>query len=93
MLRFEECPEVIPIVVQRVNEKSTGAGEEVMAAAAAAFANAFFDRLRALAGIPVHPETRAGGAHFTASWDMKFALSMKNQTSLILSSRRRSISM
>ena len=43
ILRFEECPEVVPIVVQRVNEKSTGAGEEVMAAAAAAFANAFFD--------------------------------------------------
>ncbi len=41
ILRFEECPEVVPIVVQRVNEKSTGAGEEVMAAAA--FANAFFD--------------------------------------------------
>jgi len=43
ILRFEECPEVVPVVVQRVNEKSTGAGEEVMAAAAAAFANAFFD--------------------------------------------------
>ena len=40
ILRFEECPEVVPIVVQRVNEKSTGAGEEVTAAA---FANAFFD--------------------------------------------------
>ncbi len=43
ILRFEECPEVVPIVVQRVNERSTGAGEEVMAAAAAAMANAFFD--------------------------------------------------
>jgi len=43
ILRFEECPEVVPVLVQRVNEKSTGAGEEVMAAAAAAFANAFFD--------------------------------------------------
>ena len=43
ILRFEECPEVIPIVVQRLNERSTGAGEEVMAAAAAAMANAFFD--------------------------------------------------
>src|SRR5438128_2844575 len=43
ILRFEECPEVTPIVVQRINEKSTGAGEEVMAAAAAAIANAFFD--------------------------------------------------
>jgi CO/xanthine dehydrogenase Mo-binding subunit len=30
-------------VVQRVNEPSSGAGEEVMAAAAGAIANAFFD--------------------------------------------------
>jgi nicotinate dehydrogenase subunit B len=30
-------------VVQRLNERSTGAGEEVMAAAAGAIANAFFD--------------------------------------------------
>ncbi|HEX5432353.1 MAG TPA: molybdopterin cofactor-binding domain-containing protein [Bryobacteraceae bacterium] len=43
MLRFEECPETTPIVVQRVNERCSGAGEEVMAAAAAAMANAFFD--------------------------------------------------
>jgi nicotinate dehydrogenase subunit B len=43
ILRFDECPEVTPVVVQRLNEKSTGAGEEVMAAAAAAIANAFFD--------------------------------------------------
>jgi nicotinate dehydrogenase subunit B len=43
ILRFEECPEVHPVVVQRVNERSTGAGEEVMAAAAGAIANAFFD--------------------------------------------------
>ena len=43
ILRFEECPQVTPIVVQRVNERSTGAGEEVMAGAAAAIANAFFD--------------------------------------------------
>src|SRR5213594_3107929 len=43
ILRFDECPEVMPIVVQRIDEKSTGAGEEVMAAAAAAMANAFFD--------------------------------------------------
>ena len=43
ILRFEECPEVTPVVVQRLNERSTGAGEEVMAAAAAAIANAFFD--------------------------------------------------
>ena len=43
ILRFEECPEVTPVVVQRINERSLGAGEEVMAAAAAAIANAFFD--------------------------------------------------
>jgi CO/xanthine dehydrogenase Mo-binding subunit len=43
ILRFEEAPEVTPIVVQRKNERSTGAGEEVMAGAAAAIANAFFD--------------------------------------------------
>ncbi|HXD72194.1 MAG TPA: molybdopterin cofactor-binding domain-containing protein [Vicinamibacterales bacterium] len=43
ILRFEECPEVTPVVVQRIDERSLGAGEEVMAAAAAAIANAFFD--------------------------------------------------
>jgi nicotinate dehydrogenase subunit B len=43
ILRFDECPEVTPIVVQRLDQRSTGAGEEVMAAAAAAIANAFFD--------------------------------------------------
>jgi CO/xanthine dehydrogenase Mo-binding subunit len=43
ILRFEECPEVTGVVVQRLNERSTGAGEETMAACAAAIANAFFD--------------------------------------------------
>jgi CO/xanthine dehydrogenase Mo-binding subunit len=43
ILRMAECPEVTPIVVQQINERSLGAGEEVMAAAAAAIANAFFD--------------------------------------------------
>src|SRR5262249_14246668 len=43
ILRFEECPDVTPIVVQRINERSLGAGEEVMAAAAAALSHAFFD--------------------------------------------------
>jgi CO/xanthine dehydrogenase Mo-binding subunit len=43
ILRFEECPEVVPICVQRLDRKSTGAGEEVMAAAAGAIACAFFD--------------------------------------------------
>ena len=31
ILRFEECPAVTPIVVQRLDQPSTGAGEEVMA--------------------------------------------------------------
>jgi nicotinate dehydrogenase subunit B len=43
ILRFQDCPAVTPIVVQRLDERSTGAGEETMAAAAAAIANAFFD--------------------------------------------------
>jgi CO/xanthine dehydrogenase Mo-binding subunit len=43
ILRFADCPEITPVVVQRVNERYSGAGEEVMAAAAAAIANAFFD--------------------------------------------------
>jgi CO/xanthine dehydrogenase Mo-binding subunit len=43
VLRFDECPEVTPIVVQRLLEKSTGGGEEVLGPAAAAIANAVFD--------------------------------------------------
>ena len=43
ILRFEECPEVTPVVVQHLDQKSSGAGEEVMAATAGAIANAFFD--------------------------------------------------
>ena len=43
ILRFAEAPEVVPIVVQRMEEPSTGAGEEVMGATAAAIANAVFD--------------------------------------------------
>jgi len=43
ILRCEECPEVTPVVVQRLDQKSSGAGEESMAAGAAAIANAFFD--------------------------------------------------
>jgi len=43
ILRFDESPRVTPIVVQRINEPSAGAGEEVMAAAAGAIANAFHD--------------------------------------------------
>ncbi len=43
ILRFAEHPQVVPVVVQRLDEPSTGAGEEVMGATAAAIANAFFD--------------------------------------------------
>src|SRR5262249_14450846 len=43
MLRFAEHPQVTAVVVQRLDEPSTGAGEEVMGATAAAIANAFFD--------------------------------------------------
>jgi nicotinate dehydrogenase subunit B len=43
ILRFAEHPEVTPVVVQRLEEPSTGAGEEVMGATAAAIANALFD--------------------------------------------------
>jgi nicotinate dehydrogenase subunit B len=43
ILRFSEHPEIIPIVVQRMDEPSTGAGEEVMGAAVAAISNAFYD--------------------------------------------------
>src|ERR1700724_1846049 len=30
ILRFDECPEVTAVVVQRIDQRSTGAGEEVM---------------------------------------------------------------
>jgi CO/xanthine dehydrogenase Mo-binding subunit len=43
ILRFDDCPDITPVVVQRLNEPYSGAGEEVMAAAASAIANAFFD--------------------------------------------------
>jgi nicotinate dehydrogenase subunit B len=43
VLRFAESPDVVPVVVQRLEEPSTGAGEEVMGATVAAIANAFFD--------------------------------------------------
>lgn len=45
VLRFDECPAVTPIVVQRMDQPSTGAGEEVMGASAAAIANAIADAL------------------------------------------------
>ena len=57
VIRFQDCPEVTPVIVQRLNEKSLGAGEEVMAAAAGAIANAFFDATgRRLDQYPLTPE-------------------------------------
>jgi CO/xanthine dehydrogenase Mo-binding subunit len=43
ILRFEECPEVTTVVVQHLDQKSSGGGEELMGPAAAAIANALFD--------------------------------------------------
>ena len=42
-LRFGDHPGVTPIVVQQINEPSSGAGEEVLPAVVAAIGNAFFD--------------------------------------------------
>ncbi|MBK9251230.1 MAG: xanthine dehydrogenase family protein molybdopterin-binding subunit [Proteobacteria bacterium] len=57
ILRMDACPAVTPVVVQRMNERSTGAGEETMAAAAAAIANAFFDATgRRMEQFPFTPE-------------------------------------
>ena len=66
MLRFAEHPEVVPVVVQRLNEPSTGAGEEVMGSAGAAIANAFFDatgvRLRQYPMTPERVRAALGAA-------------------------------
>ena len=43
ILRFEECPEVTAVVVQHLDQTSSGGGEELMGPAAAAIANALFD--------------------------------------------------
>ena len=57
ILRFAEHPEVTPMVVQRLDVPSTGAGEEVMGAAGAAIANAFFDATGArLRQYPMTPD-------------------------------------
>jgi nicotinate dehydrogenase subunit B len=45
VLRFGDHPEVTPIVVQRLDQPSTGAGEEVIGAAVGAIANAVFDAI------------------------------------------------
>jgi len=43
ILRFNEAPEVTAIPISRPEHQSTGAGEEALAAAGGAIANAFFD--------------------------------------------------
>jgi CO/xanthine dehydrogenase Mo-binding subunit len=42
-LRFGDHPAVTPILLQRLDEQSSGAGEEVLPAVVAAIGNAFFD--------------------------------------------------
>lgn len=43
IMRFAESPVIIAVIVSRPDQPATGAGEEVLAAAGAAIANAFFD--------------------------------------------------
>jgi CO/xanthine dehydrogenase Mo-binding subunit len=43
ILRFKEAPNVTTVVVQRMDQPSTGSGEPTTAAVAAAIGNAFFD--------------------------------------------------
>jgi CO/xanthine dehydrogenase Mo-binding subunit len=66
ILRMRDCPDIRAVVVQRTSERSTGAGEETMAAAAAAIANAFHDatgaRMRRYPLLPARVlEALAGG--------------------------------
>jgi CO/xanthine dehydrogenase Mo-binding subunit len=57
ILRFEECPNVTPIVIQRFDQPSSGGGEEVLGPAAAAIANALFDSTGIRLGqYPLTPE-------------------------------------
>jgi len=57
VMRFEDCPQITPVIVQRLDQPSQGAGEETMAAAAAAVANAFFDATGVrMAEYPFTPE-------------------------------------
>ncbi|HUG72262.1 MAG TPA: molybdopterin cofactor-binding domain-containing protein, partial [Steroidobacteraceae bacterium] len=66
ILRMRDCPDIRAVIVQRTGERSTGAGEETMAAAAAAIANAFHDatgvRMRRYPLLPARVlEALAGG--------------------------------
>ncbi len=65
ILRFEECPEVTGVVVQQLDQRSTGAGEEVMAAAAGAIANAFFDAT----GVTDEGISASRRSAFSPRWD------------------------
>lgn len=57
VLRMQDCPAIRAVIVQRTDQRSTGAGEETMAAAAAAIANAFFDATgRRMQRYPLLPE-------------------------------------
>jgi nicotinate dehydrogenase subunit B len=57
ILRFADAPAVTPVIVQHLDQAPLGAGEEVMAAAAAAIANAFFDATgRRMRTFPFTPE-------------------------------------
>ena len=75
VLRFAEHPNCTPVVVQRINEPSSGAGEEVMGAAGAAIANAFFDATGVQAqAIPVDAGARARGTGNEGRPDVHFAM-------------------
>jgi CO/xanthine dehydrogenase Mo-binding subunit len=57
ILRCADTPAITPVIVQQLDEEPLGAGEEVMAAAAAAIANAFFDATgRRMRSYPFTPE-------------------------------------
>jgi CO/xanthine dehydrogenase Mo-binding subunit len=57
ILRMRDCPGITPVIVQHVDAEPLGAGEEVMAATAAAIANAFFDATgRRMTHYPFTPE-------------------------------------
>ena len=43
ILRFQDAPNVTTVVVQRLDQPSSGSGEPTTAAVAAAIANAFYD--------------------------------------------------
>jgi CO/xanthine dehydrogenase Mo-binding subunit len=70
VLRFAEHPDVVPVLVQRLEEPSTGAGEEVMGATAAAIANAFFDATGArLQQYPMTPPRVLAALATSHTWE------------------------